>query len=231
MQGSKRNQKRQKKKAYKDRNQTRGRRGKPNKRFLIVCEGTETEPNYFEALGRKIKNKVNLNIRREGKVYSSLVEKAREIVKEDGSYKINAGDEVWCVFDRDINRQNGNQQDFNEAIILAYDNSINLAISNDAFELWFLQHFSYYESETHRINYKSMLSQSIGGKYNKNDPQLYEKLEPYQEQAIKNSARLWNSYDQTIDLPTDETDKLIKKHNMNPSTTIHLLVGKLIKYL
>ncbi len=137
------------KRPYKDRNSTRNRR-KLKKRFLIVCEGTKTEPNYFEAIGKQIKQKVNLVIKREGKVTLSLVKEAKRLKDEDGGYKQDSNDEVWCVFDRDAKTENNNQQNFNEAIRLAYSNNINLAISNDAFELWFLLHYSYYQSETHR---------------------------------------------------------------------------------
>ena len=217
---------------YSDRNLTRGHRGKPNRRFLIVCEGTQTEPNYFEALGRKIKGKVNLIIKREGKVSLSLVKEAQKLKDEDGGYDQGQNeDEVWCVFDRDFKPENNNQQNFNQAIILAYNNKINLAISNDAFELWFLLHFSYHCSRTHRNDFKNMLTDKIGEKYHKNNPQLYDQLEPYQDKAIKYAGKLWNSHDEQISTSISEVDKLIKKHNINPSTTVYKLVDKLIKYL
>lgn len=218
-----------KKRGYSDRNSTRGQKGKPNRRFLIVCEGTKTEPNYFEALGRKIKSKVNLVIKGEGKVSLSLVKKAIELKHEDGEYD-QGEDEIWCVFDRDFKAENNNQQNFNEAIRLADSNHINLAISNDAFELWFLLHFSYHCSQTHRNDFENMLTDKIGEKYHKNDPKLYDKLESFQIQAIKNAKKLWNSHDQQIST-SGKIDKLIKKHNINPSTTVHKLVDKLIKCL
>ncbi|MEO0926273.1 MAG: RloB family protein, partial [Cyanobacteria bacterium J06643_13] len=69
----------------------------------MVCEGTETEPNYFEALGRKIKTKVNLVIKGAGRVSLSLVEEAKRLKDKDGGYEVKSGDdEVWCVFDRDF---------------------------------------------------------------------------------------------------------------------------------
>lgn len=220
------------KRGYRDRNLTRGHRGKPNRRFLIVCEGTQTEPNYFEALGRKIKGKVNLIIKREGKVSLSLVKEAKKLKDEDGGYdQGKSEDEVWCVFDRDFKPENNNQQNFNQAITLAYNNNINLAISNDAFELWFLLHFSYHCSQTHRNSFENMLTDKIGEKYHKNNPQLYDQLEPYQDKAIKYAGKLWNSHDEQISTSISEVDKLIKKHNINPSTTVYKLVDKLIKYL
>ena len=212
------------------RNSTRGQRGKPLKRFLIVCEGKETEPNYFEALGRKLKGKVILKIKGEGKVSLSLVEEAKRLKNEDGGY-IQKEDEVWCVFDRDFKAENNNQHNFDAAIRLAHKNNINLAISNDAFELWFLLHFSYYDSETHRRDFKDMLTHKIKGKYEKNDPKLYDKLENLLPKAIKYSEKLWQSYDEQMTLPNSPTQKLIIKHNQNPSTTVHQLISKLIEYL
>lgn len=178
---------------YRDRNSTRDRRGTPKKRFLIVCEGTKTEPNYFEALGKTIKSQVTLTVKGEGKVSLSLVKKAIEL-KKDGEYD-QKKDEVWCVFDRDCKRENNNQQNFNQAIKLAHSNDINLGVSNDAFELWFLLHFSYYDSQTHRNDFADMLTSKMREKYNKNDLKNYEKLEDKQMQAIKYAAKLWHSHD------------------------------------
>ena len=144
---------------------------------MIVCEGTKTEPNYFETLGRKLKGKVNVVIKREGKVSLSLVKETKRYIEEDGGFERE--DEVWCVFDRDLKKENNNQQNFNEAIRLAYNNNIRLAISNDCFELWFLLHFSYYCSQTHRNKLENILNRKIEGSYHKNDPELYKKLEPF----------------------------------------------------
>lgn len=213
---------------YRDRNSTRGQRGKPRRRFLIVCEGTETEPNYFEALGKKLKDKVNIIIKREGKVSLSLVEKAQEYVEEDGEF--GTQDEVWCVFDRDLKKENKNQENFNKAIMLAHNSNIYLAISNDSFELWFLLHFSYYCSQTHRDDLKDMLDSKMKENYNKNDPKLYDKLEPLQQQAIKHAKKLWHSHDEQVDTSIQGIDKLIKKHNINPSTTVYKLVNTLTEY-
>jgi len=214
------------KRPYKNRNSTRNRR-QTKKRFLIVCEGTETEPNYFEALGRQIKQKVNIIPKREGKVTLSLVKEAKRLKDEDGGYEEDSDDEVWCVFDRDLKKENKNQQNFDAAIRLAYNNNINLAISNDAFELWFLLHYSYYQSETHRSDFEDKLKQIMGEKYKKNDPELYYKFKDLTLDAIKYAKKLWNSHDQNIAPNLNEIDKLIAKHNINPSTTVHKLVEKL----
>jgi hypothetical protein len=66
------------------------------KKFLIVCEGKNTETSYFNQFRRP-----NVAIETVGLGYNtvSLVNKAIEIYssKSDG----DKPDEVWCVFDKD----------------------------------------------------------------------------------------------------------------------------------
>lgn len=201
------------------------------KRFLIVCEGKETEPNYFKSfqtIGRDTKT-VHIDIIRAGAVGITVVKEAKKLKEQDGYY---AKDEVWCVFDRDAKEEPYNLQNFNEAIRLAMENQLNLAISNDAFELWYLLHYEYYESETHRSNLKEMLSSKkrLGEKYEKNSEDMYEKLKDKQSSAIKSAKNLWLSYadapiiDNTDELPIEER---LRRHNINPSTTVYQLVEKL----
>ncbi|CAD5972076.1 RloB family protein [Planktothrix agardhii] len=224
---------------YSDRNNTVERRGETRKRLLIVCEGQETEPNYFNSLYKNL-NKIHLyiQVKGAGRVTLSLVEKAIELKNEDGEYN-----EVWCVFDRDFKSENNNQQNFNRAIALALKENIRLAISNDAFELWYLLHYEYYTSATHRNNLSQKLEERLGKKYEKN-LDLYEQyLKQRQQTAIKNAENLWKdtSSDTTKAIYFDKqhpenfpeiTDQLIheftRKHNINPSTTVYSLVQRLI---
>lgn len=67
-------------------------------RFLIVCEGERTEPNYFRQF-RVPREVAIVNIHGTGYNTESLVREAmrlREEKKYDGE-----DDQVWCVFDRD----------------------------------------------------------------------------------------------------------------------------------
>jgi hypothetical protein len=198
------------------------------KTFLILCEGEETEPNYFEGF-QKIANAnktAYILIDPVGAVGITIVKKAEQL-KKQGKY---ADDEVLCVFDRDLKKENNNQHNFNAAIRLAIENQLNLSISNDAFELWFLLHYEYYQSETHRSDYKTMLSIRLGEKYEKNSETMYEKLKDKQYNAIKFAKKLWLSH--CISHGIDDPDKLtveqrIILHNTNPSTTVYQLVEKL----
>ena len=99
-------------------------------RFLIVCEGKQTEPNYFKALTKDIES-INCEISGQGKDPNSLVEYA---IKEKAK---NNFDKIWVVFDKD----EVPNDDFNGAIAEAERNKIECAWSNEAFELWFLYHF------------------------------------------------------------------------------------------
>ncbi len=186
------------------------RKVRNRKRFFIVCEGEKTEPNYFKKFSVDVDIKL---IKGEGKDTKSLVEKAIEL---KNGLESDERDRVWCVFDRDKNPNNPNDsQNFNSAITLARNNGIDVAYSNDAFELWYLLHFNYYHTQISRKDYPDMLTDVLGHKYQKNSETIYEKLKDKQENAIKNAKRLLQEYKP----PNPESD--------NPSTTVHLLVEEL----
>jgi hypothetical protein len=193
-----------------NRQNTVGKRGETRKRFLIVCEGKQTEPNYFTGFQNELRTIAFMQIEGKSMVSLSLVKEAKRLKDEDGEY-----DEVWCVLDRDFKSENNNQQNFNAAIELANRNQINLAVSNDAFELWFLLHYEYYSSTTHRSDLITMLcdKKRLGTKYKKNSADMYEKLKEKQPEAIKNAENLWNNCN--------------CNYNTNPSTTVFLLVKRL----
>ncbi len=98
---------------------------------------------------------------------------------------------------------------------------IQIAYSNEAFELWYLLHFNYYETALSRADYKKMLStpERLGFSYQKNNPDMYETLQNKQSIAIENANRLLKNYNP----PNPGTD--------NPSTTVHLLVQELNRFL
>ena len=192
------------------------RKVKTRRWFLIVCEGEKTEPNYFRSFPVDTKV-IKLDIKGEGKNTKSLVEKAIEL--KNGS-ESDETDRFWCVFDRDKNPKNPNDsQNFNSAITLARNNGIDVAYSNDAFELWYLLHFHFYKTGISRQDYQNMLTKLLGHEYKKNSETIYEELKNKQQDAIKHAKRLLIEYDR----PNTETD--------NPSTTVHLLVEELNSFI
>ena len=95
--------------------------------ILIVCEGENTEPSYFEQFRLS-----SARIKAIGEGYNtiSLVEQATRLQEK---YK---SDQVWCVFDKDSN----SHQNFNGAIGLANSLNYGVAWSNQAFEYWLILH-------------------------------------------------------------------------------------------
>lgn len=171
-------------------------------RFLIVCEGERTEPNYFRAF-----RVPSLVVMVEGVARQALqlVNKALEL-REAGDY-----DQIWCVFDRD----DVPQDQFNEAIARAERLNLHVAYSNQAFELWYLLHFHYYNTGITRGDYKQRLSDELSKKYEKNDETMYDTLLLRQSHALKHAHNLLAQYNPRR--PGDD----------NPSTTVHLLVAAL----
>ena len=177
-------------------------------RFLIVCEGEKTEPNYFRSF-RVPKNVVEIDIKGFGENPSRLVKIAKELSKEEDY------DQVWCVFDRD----DFPKEDFNNAIKNARDKGIQVAYSNEAFELWYLLHFEFLSTGIPRKDYIKKLTLLLGHKYQKNSDTIYEELFDKQPTAIKNSITLLKQY--KVHNPVDD----------NPSTTVHLLVQELNRFI
>ncbi|GBC61280.1 hypothetical protein DENIS_2240 [Desulfonema ishimotonii] len=125
---------------------------------------------------------------------------------------------MWCVFDCDSFPQ------YNNAIEKAHAKGFRAAYSNEAFELWYLLHFNYFDRDIGRNEYKGMLEERLGGEYEKNDPAMYEKLLEHpdadQQQAINWAKRLLGLYGDRKDYA-----------DHNPSTTVFKLVESLNEHV
>ena len=97
----------------------------PREKYLIVCEGAKTEPNYFKAIEKRLpKGIIQLNILGIGANTVSVVKYAiKERDKNIGT--LDEYDEVWVVFDKD----DFPDKNFNNAIFLAGNNNIK-CVSN-----------------------------------------------------------------------------------------------------
>ena len=183
----------------------------PLARFLIVCEGEVTERAYFNDVRCSERGIIHLEIV-PGGVPKSVVERAVEMKKEsDHEAKSHKDDNlrydsVWCVFDVD-------EHPFvPEAKQQAQANSINVAVSNPCFELWFLLHF---QDQTAHIERKKV--QHLCRKYMPG----YEKapacdvLRPHQAEAIERAIRL------------DSWQETRNSAGANPSTGVHRLIQQI----
>ncbi len=94
--------------------------------------------------------------------------------------------------------------------------------SNQAFEYWFLLHFNPYRGRIHRNLYSEMLGKLLGMEYRKKEgfaSDLYNYLLSRQPQARRNAEVILS--DISAGNPAAEES----------STTVHLLVSELNKYL
>lgn len=181
--------------------------------FFIVCEGKNTEPEYFLSfrLTSATVRALGQGLNTLGLVRSAI--KERDLAKQKGK----AYDNYWVVFDKD----DFPEQNFNDAIKLANENGFNVAYSNQAFEYWFLLHFNLYEGEIHRNRYKQMLTKHLGIEYSKEASfasKIYNRLIPLQSTAIKNARSVHSKVTTT-------------PARAESATTVYLLVEELNKHI
>ena len=139
-------------------------RREPKPRMLVVCEGRNTEPQYFKQFASVHRNSlVEVEIAPGQGVPLTVVRAAKEKKKKAASAAKRESDVnlryewVWCVFDIDEHPH------VSEATILAQQNGIQLAISNPCFELWLLLHFRHFASTLDRHKVQAMLKTHVQG--------------------------------------------------------------------
>ena len=191
---------------------------------LIITEGTDTEPNYFNAMAEIVNsrypNKINVTVEGMGDNTLSLLEKARKkAVSSPNMIK-----HVWVVYDTDdfpadhINRTATLCDQYSDD-----ETQFHAIWSNQCIELWFLLHFGFYHADIHRKEYWPKLSEwlvSMGyGEYTKNRKDMYDILRPYMDAAIANARRL------------EEINNGRTPSASAPGTRVHELILHLKPYL
>jgi hypothetical protein len=191
-----------------------------------VCEGEKTEPNYFESLKNDLPKGVldiyDFKILGNGHNTVSLVNGAMALRNKWQAQTNRTVDKLWIVFDKD----SFSDQSFNSAIQTCIANSpgVDCAWTNEAFELWYLLHFYYYNTGISRKQYQDLIEDNFKKKglkdyvYKKNSTEMYSLLETYasRENAIKNAVNLEKLY--------------VGQQNysvQNPCTMVYKLVAEL----
>ncbi len=194
---------------------------KPNPFFVIVCEGTVTEKDYFSSfpyyhsLGKH---------NSKGQYYSHS---AIEIIEGAGQYEkvIKAADrvciswrkqgktvlpeEVWCVFDCD-----NNIGKLKKAVEKVKSRGYNAIYSIQCFELWFVLHFMYLDTPVDKKRYDTIISNKLSMKYYHGKTGMYQYLSQHQEFALKNAETLYEK-------------KKVNNRISDPVTRVNLLVSAL----
>ena len=191
---------------------------------LIVTEGTETEPPYFNAMGAVINNrfpdKINVKVEGKGDNTLSLYSKAKELAAKTA----NVYRHVWVVYDTDDFPASHIDETARLCEADSNDETTYHAIwSNQCVELWFLLHFSFMQSDLHRSEYWPKLTEilkSLGeGEYRKNRDDMYRILYLHMNDAIVNAKKL------------EIINEGKTPSKSAPGTMIHKLVEKLEPYL
>ncbi|WP_125116788.1 RloB family protein [Agathobaculum sp. Marseille-P7918] len=192
--------------------------------FLILTEGTKTEPGYFNGIKQYIEQKFKqgqIEIRPaiccEGAGCSTgrLLEEAEKYVSRGNKVYQH----VWLVFDRD------NFVDFDDAICRAEAKGYRIAWSNVCFELWLCLHHNYYDAGALAHEWSSRVNAITGLDHaHKTDEAI--KLFPMLsangglQKAVKNARKLDKQYDESL-LPSQR----------NPCTKVYELILELKPYL
>jgi hypothetical protein len=203
--------------AGRDRPRREGRRAAfrdPRPRILIVCEGENTEPQYFEQFADFHRNSlVTIKLESALGVPLSMVRAATALKEQAIANAKREADEnikyesVWCVFDIDEHPH------IPEARNLAGDNEIQLAVSNPCFELWLLLHLRDCPGILHRHAAKAMLKTHVPN-YDKNvDFRTYS--DGYQKAVVR--AKYLDNLACSIGEP-----------GRNPTTGVYELTEKII---
>ncbi|MGA9824341.1 MAG: RloB family protein [Methylocystis sp.] len=121
----------------------------PRRRFIIYCEGENTEPGYLVALQRSFGRDalIELEVIPTGHPMP-VAERAATRAKTEGVARgsrtrkdsFEEGDQIWAVFDRD------EHPNFDEAVALCASKSVRVGRSNPCFEVWLILH----EEDYHR---------------------------------------------------------------------------------
>ncbi len=192
--------------------------------ILIVCEGEKTEPNYF----RKLKLEEHVNAKFSVEVKKGKGGSRCQIVKFAIKRKkdsVTEYDEIWCIMDVEQLDTEAKRRDFENAVILARKSKIKLCLSNPAFEVWLLSHFSDKakpfkdcDAVIRELNKKRYWGTVCTVDYDKSDRKIYARLRELTPTAIINAKKVREK-----DHP-ENTDIA----ECNSATEVYKIVSKLL---
>ena len=182
--------------------------------FLVICEGTETEPNYIRGLceARRI-NFANVKIETSGSKTSpvALVKKARASFSKNNDY-----DCVFVVLDDDGQPMEAAKNLAQTKLRNASGDSINveMIVSRPAFEFWLLLHFEYVTRPFATAAEVIAVLRAHLTNYTKSERRIFQQVEAGLDQALENTQRLKR--------------ELAVSGATSPNTDVHLLVSQLL---
>jgi hypothetical protein len=185
------------------------------KRFLIVCEGEKTEPNYFKEIRHNLRlQTATVEICGEcGSDPVSVYQHAVELFeKEKGA----SFDSVFCIIDKDSHKN----LDKAIRLIKSREGRFVAVLSYPCFEYWLLLHHVLY-----RESFVGTAKKSIA------DVVLSE-LKKHDKAYTKGGRGVWLRYKDKLSFALGNSREMKKiadaSGNPNPSTNVHELVELLI---
>jgi hypothetical protein len=168
----------------------------------IFCEGL-TEVGYFTAFRTKARYISGGNAL--AKVRESILQKVNIT---------SPADQYWIVLDKDETPN----IEFDQAITLAENNGINVAWSNQAFELWIIHHFRQLFHTCHRNDYTEILQHYLqeydpAKKGEKQGRWFYDQTRHLVDTALVNARKSKETF------PLDN-----RPSECESATTVHILV-------
>ena len=207
---------------------------------IIACEDSVSSPTYFQKIidklieDKRITQDSIIIVPHSGNTHPTGVVEDLKKYSDENNKKYTDFEHKWIVIDRDMERVNGGghtAEDFNNAIKNAKnkrkDLNIEVAYSNDSFELWYLLHFHYRSTAILRDEIIKKVIEELKqveahkfAKLNKKNikeenytKMIFDTLFKRQATAINNAKKLLDTYGTS--------------HNpaqYNPSTRVHILV-------
>lgn len=207
---------------------------------IVACEDSVSSPTYFrlmveELIADKVITQDSFVIASHRHTNPSGVLDDLKKHKCDNGKTYKNFDHRWIVIDRDTQRVGGgghSTDDFNTALQRAKKLEVEVAYSNDAFELWYLLHFCYRDSAISRDEILDEVIKNLKDrnlhkfanldrdnikevKYTK---LIFQELLGLQDAAIRNAEKLLDSYGENHNPERD-----------NPSSAVHKLVKILLE--
>lgn len=163
------------------------------RRILIACEGEKTEYGYFEDIRKSLRMEPNkiIVLKPETSDPPGIVRQALEERTYRQQEKVWDEDDIaWAVFDGDEHKAN-NIENWHQALRVAQEKDIHLAISNPSFEYWYLLH---YQDQTGYLTRQQALTllRTHVPKYEKHDVLYRKELQPRTENAISRAKQVVN---------------------------------------
>jgi hypothetical protein len=192
---------------------------RPRKRtVLIVCEGKETEPNYFDGLKREEPIRERFTITVKGGKGGSRLQVAQFAVDRKNEPGADY-DEVWCVMD--VERPEG-LDEMRKALALLGGNSISAGVSNPSFEVWLLAHFertgaAFLDCDAVIVRLNKHWQERFSIRYDKADDRIYDRLAKLTRKAVDNARWVREKHHGSVPCIVD----------CNSATDVYRLVARL----